>query len=153
MRPTSPPAGAAAKAVDRLAAAINAHDLEALVSCFDAGFVNDTPAHPDRSFSGAAQVRENWTRIFAGVPDLQARIVGQTVDDAAAWTEWDWTGTRRDGSSHHMRGVTITTVRRQAITGVRFYMEPVTDDGLGVGAAIDRATGEVTDPPPSGSRA
>ena len=143
MRPTSPPAGAAAKAVDRLAAAINAHDLEALVSCFDAGFVNDTPAHPDRSFSGAAQVRENWARIFAGVPDLQARIVGQTVDDTAAWTEWDWTGTRRDGSSHHMRGVTITTVGTEAITRARFFMEPVTDDGLGVAAAIDRVTGAV----------
>ena len=143
MRPTSPPAGAAAKAVDRLAAAINAHDLEALVSCFDVGFVNDTPAHPDRSFSGAAQVRENWARIFAGVPDLQARIVGQTVDDTAAWTEWDWTGTRRDGSSHHMRGVTITTVGREAITGVRFFMEPVTADGLDVAAAINRLTGAV----------
>ena len=153
MGPSTTPDEAAAEAIDHLEAAINAHDLDALVSCFDEAFVNDTPAHPDRSFSGASQVRENWARIFASVPDLRARIVGRTVDGAAAWTEWDWTGTRRDGSSHHMRGVTITTVRRQAITGVRFYMEPVTDDGLGVGAAIDRATGEVTDPPPSGSRA
>ena len=154
MRPSSPPTGsAAAQAVDRLAAAINAHDLEALVSCFDAAFVNDTPAHPDRSFSGAAQVRENWARIFAALPDLQARIVGQTVDDTAAWTEWDWTGTRRDGSSHHMRGVTITTVGTEAITGARFFMEPVTDDGLGVVASIDRATGAVGLPVATGSRA
>ena len=153
MRPTSPPASAAAEAVDRLAAAINAHDLEALVSCFDVGFVNDTPAHPDRSFSGAAQVRENWARIFAGVPDLQARIVGQTVDDTAAWTEWDWTGTRRDGSSHHMRGVTITTVGPEAITGVRFFMEPVTADGLDVAAAINRLTGAVGGRSAAGSEA
>ena len=143
MRPSPGPTRNTAGAVDRLAAAINAHDLEALVACFDADFVNDTPAHPDRSFSGAAQVRENWARIFAGVPDLQARIVGQTVDDTAAWTEWDWTGTRRDGSSHHMRGVTITTVGREAITGVRFFMEPVTADGLDVAAAINKLTGAV----------
>lgn len=146
-------ARAAADAVERLEAAINAHDLEALVSCFDAAFVNDTPAHPDRSFTGAAQVRENWARIFAGVPDLRARIVGRTVDGAAAWTEWDWTGTRRDGSSHHMRGVTITTVGQRAITGVRFYMEPVTDSGLGVAAAIDKATGEARGILASGSGA
>ena len=143
MRPSRGPTRNAAGAVDRLAAAINAHDLEALVACFDVDFVNDTPAHPDRSFSGAAQVRENWARIFAGVPDLQARIVGQTVADTAAWTEWDWTGTKRDGSSHHMRGVTITTVGREAITGVRFFMEPVTADGLDVAAAINRLTGAV----------
>ena len=142
MRPSSPPAPtAAAEAVDRLQAAINAHDLDALVSCFDAAFVNETPAHPDRSFTGAAQVRENWTRILAGVPDLRASIVRQTADETAAWTEWDWTGTRRDGSSHHMRGVTITTVGTEAITGARFFMEPVTDEGLGVAAAIDRVTG------------
>ena len=153
MRPSSEPTRNAAEALDRLSAAINAHDLEALVSCFDADFVNDTPAHPDRSFSGAAQVRENWARIFAGVPDLQARIVGQTVDDTAAWTEWDWTGTRRDGSSHRMRGVTITTVGREAITGVRFFMEQVTDDGLDVAAAIDRVTGAVAGRSAVGSEA
>ena len=82
MRPSSPPTRtAAAEAVDRLQAAINAHDLDALVSCFDAAFINETPAHPDRSFTGAAQVRENWTRILAGVPDLRASIVRQTADD------------------------------------------------------------------------
>ena len=153
MGPSTTLADATAEAIDRLEAAINAHDLDALVSCFDESFVNDTPAHPDRSFSGAAQVRENWARIFAGVPDLRATIVGRTVDGAAAWTEWDWTGTRRDGASHHMRGVTITTVGSKAITGVRFYMEPVTIDGLGVGGAIDRATGAAPDPRESGSRA
>ena len=153
MELSATPARAAAEAIDRLEAAINAHDLEALVTCFDESFINDTPAHPDRSFSGAAQVRENWARIFAGVPDLRATIVDRTIDGAAAWTEWDWIGTRRDGSSHHMRGVTITTVGEQAITGVRFFMEPVTDDGLGVAAAIDSATGEVDGRLRSGSRA
>ena len=134
---------AAAEAVDRLRQP-STHTISRRSSpASTPRFVNDTPAHPDRSFSGAAQVRENWARIFAGVPDLQARIVGQTVDDTAAWTEWDWTGTRRDGSSHHMRGVTITTVGTEAITGARFFMEPVTDDGLGVAAAIDRVTGGV----------
>ena len=33
-------------------------------------YVNDTPAHPLRSFDGHEQVRRNWTRIFAEVPDL-----------------------------------------------------------------------------------
>ena len=122
--------------VMRLQAAINAHDLERLVACFADGFVNETPAHPDRGFRGADQVRRNWTQILAGVPDLSSRLVSSTVAGETVWAEWDWSGTRRDGAPHRMRGVTITEVRSGLITGVRFFMEPMSVDGAGVDAAV-----------------
>jgi hypothetical protein len=46
----------------RLQRAVNDHDIEALVSCFAEDYVNETPAHPLRGFSGRDQVRKNWTQ-------------------------------------------------------------------------------------------
>jgi ketosteroid isomerase-like protein len=122
--------------VDRLRQAIDDHDLEALVACFSADYVNETPAHPDRSFIGSDQVRRNWARILAAVPDLHAALVDATVDGSTVWCEWDWAGTRRDGTEHRMRGVTRTTVRDGSIVATRFFMEPVTRDGLDAPAAV-----------------
>jgi len=51
--------------VNRLLAATNAHDVDALVGCFAPDYVNETPAHPLRGFHGHEQVRSNWTAIFA----------------------------------------------------------------------------------------
>ena len=90
---------------------MNEHDLEALVDVFDPDVISETPAHPQRTFRGADQVRRNWEQIFAGVPDLQADLLDAVVDGDTVWSEWDWRGTRRDGSAHRMRGVTIQ--RRQ----------------------------------------
>jgi hypothetical protein len=41
--------------------AINAHDVDALVSCFANDFKGEQPLHPKIAFTGLAQVRENWT--------------------------------------------------------------------------------------------
>ncbi len=81
--------------LQRLLAALNAHDLDALVTCFADDYVNETPVHPQRSFHGSAQVRTNWSQIFAGVPDLSARVTRATVDGDALWTEWEMSGTRK----------------------------------------------------------
>jgi ketosteroid isomerase-like protein len=122
--------------VDRLRRAVDEHDLDALVACFDDDFVNETPAHPDRSFRGREQVRANWTRIFAAVPDLTAAVMRSSVDGDTVWTEWEHRGTRRDGSAHLMRGVVIFGVRDDKATWSRFYMEPVQEGGGGVHEAI-----------------
>lgn len=82
--------------IDRLVAATNAHDLDALVSCFAPDYVNVTPAHPPRGFTGRDQVRQNWLTIFAGVPDITTRIVASATDGSTVWTEWEMTGTTPD---------------------------------------------------------
>ena len=134
--------------VTRLRDAMNEHDLEALVDVFDPDFVSETPAHPQRTFRGADQVRRNWEQIFAGVPDLQADLLDAVVAGDTVWSEWDWHGTRRDGAPHRMRGVTIQRVRDARAISVRFYMEPVDADGPAAGEAVRRiVTGEASTAP------
>jgi ketosteroid isomerase-like protein len=122
--------------VGRLRDAMNEHDLDALVAVFDPDVVSQTPAHPQRTFHGADQVRRNWEQIFAAVPDLHAELLDAATRGDTVWSEWDWTGTRRDGSAHKMRGVTIQTVDDGRAVAVRFYMEPVEVDGPGAGEAV-----------------
>src|SRR5680860_237920 len=112
-------------AVARLARALNAHDLDALAACFSEDYVNETPAHPLRGFTGRQQVRANWEQIFAGVPDIRCAVLGVAVNGDQAWIEWSMTGSRRDGSAHELAGVTVFTVPADEITAARFFLEPV----------------------------
>lgn len=122
--------------VDRLVAATNAHDLDRLVDCFAVDYVNKTPAHPLRGFSGRDQVRRNWSAIFAGVPDIAATVTSAAVDGRTAWTEWEMRGTRRDGVPHAMAGVIIFDVAADRIGSARFYLEPVETASGDVDAAV-----------------
>ncbi|HYT76087.1 MAG TPA: nuclear transport factor 2 family protein [Vicinamibacterales bacterium] len=120
----------------RLLEATNAHDLEALTECFAVDYSNETPAHPDRNFMGREQVRRNWARIFAGVPDLHAELVRWIAGGDTFWAEWQHRGTSVDGRPHEMAGVTVIGVRDDNIRWARFYLEPVLRDGIDVEAAI-----------------
>src|SRR6478672_4594289 len=124
--------------VDRLCDAVNAHDLDALATCFASDYRNETPVHPARGFVGRAQVRRNWEQLFGGVPDLRGSVTASAVTPDGVWTEWEMRGTRRDGVTHLMRGVVIFAVTAAEITAARFYLEPVDVDTGGVDAAIDR---------------
>jgi ketosteroid isomerase-like protein len=107
--------------------AINAHDVDALVSCFTNDFKGEQPLHPKIAFTGLAQVRENWTAIFAQLPDLRATLVASTIHCDLAWAEWHWQGTRTSGSALNMRGVVVAGLRNEIIAWARLYMEPVHD--------------------------
>ncbi len=125
--------------VDRLVAATNAHDIDALVDCFAPEYVNQTPAHPQRGFSGREQVHRNWVSIFGGVPDISARLIASAIDGSQAWTEWEMSGTRRDGAPHAMAGVIIFGVHDGHIVSARFYLEPVEVASGDVDAAVERS--------------
>jgi ketosteroid isomerase-like protein len=129
-------------AVGRLVAATNAHDLVAVVDCFDADYVNETPAHPLRGFRGREQVRQNWAAIFAGVPDISARVTASARNGDEIWSEWRMDGTRRDGARHAMAGVIIFGVADDRITSARFYLEPVETATGDVSIAIANALSE-----------
>src|SRR3954470_9337068 len=117
----------AAMFVERLVRATNEHDIDALVACFAEDYENETPAHPARSFRGREQVRRNWEQIFAAVPDLHVEVVRRSIDSGTAWTEWEMTGTRRDGTAHRLRGVILFGIRDGLARWARFYLEPVDD--------------------------
>lgn len=125
--------------VERLLTATNDHDIDALVDCFAAEYVNETPAHPQRGFTGRDQVRSNWTSIFAGVPDITARVAARVVDGSSTWTEWEMSGSRPDGGRHAMAGVIIFGVCEDRIVRARFYLEPVEQTSGDVNAAVERA--------------
>ncbi len=127
--------------VERLRDAINAHDIEAMVGCFHSEVRSEQPAHPTRGFQGSHNIRQNWTMIFAGVPNINAEILRSAVSDRAAWVEWRWCGSTRDGGPFNMRGVTVQEVEDGLIRAVSLYMEPVEVDGLGIQGAIRTATG------------
>jgi ketosteroid isomerase-like protein len=92
-------------------------------------------------FRGRGQVRRNWTQIFAGVPDLRARLPRMTVEGDTVWTEWDISGTRGDGAAFLMRGVVIFGVTDASITSARFYLEPVEEASGDVDAHTRRVVG------------
>jgi ketosteroid isomerase-like protein len=131
--------------VHRLQAATNARDLDALVDCFTADYLSEIPLHPSRSFRGSEQVRRNWAQILAGVPDLRSELIREAVDGNVVWAEWEWTGTRRDGAAHLMRGTTIVGVESERIAWARFYMEPVVDDGVRIEAAVAQTVAPASD--------
>ena len=58
------------------------------------------------------------------------------VDGDIAWAEWDWSGTRRDGAPHRLRGVTILGISGDRASWVRLYMEPVEQGGATIDAAV-----------------
>jgi hypothetical protein len=124
--------------VDRLVAATNAHDLHALVECFADDYVNETPAHPLRGFRGTAQVRQNWSAIFAAVPDISSRVLASAREGNQVWLELRMEGTRRDGARHAMAGVIIFGVAQDRISSARFYLEPVETETGDASAGVER---------------
>lgn len=122
--------------INRLVSAINDHDADALTACFSDDYVNITPAHPARSFTGSGQVRRNWRSIFDAIPDVQARVLRSAVHDRVVWTEWEHRGTHAHGAPHLLCGVVIFTVGTDVITGARFFLEPVDQSDQDVTAAL-----------------
>ena len=116
---------------ERLRDAMNRHDLDELVNCFHPDFDSTFPAHPARAFRGHEQMRNNWSRIFATVPNLKSTLVRTGRNQNVSWAEWEWTGTRLDGGLFEMSGVTIQEVRDGSIAWARLYMEPVEERGVG----------------------
>jgi ketosteroid isomerase-like protein len=122
----------------RLERAAHARDVNALLACFAPDYRNDTPAHPERSFTGREQVGRNWEQIFAAIPDLTVKVLRSAVNGHEVWSEWEHSGTRPDGSAHLMRGVVIFGVADGLLAWARFYLEPVQAGGGNVDAAVRR---------------
>ena len=136
MNATGTPTTSSRAVIDRLLQATNDHDLDALVGCFASDYVNQTPVHPLRGFTGSEQVRLNWRQIFAAVPDLVAEITASAEVGGTVWSEWKMAGIRGDGTPHLMRGVIIFTVQDDRISMARFYLEPVETSTGDVNTAV-----------------
>ncbi len=122
--------------VERLDAALNARGIDAMVALFAPDYDSVQPAHPDRAFSGREQVRENWSAIFAGVPDFRSQLVRTSTDGDTVWSEWHWRGTGLE-----IAGVIVMGIRDEQIAWARLYVEPVELAGAGIDAAVEEMTG------------
>jgi ketosteroid isomerase-like protein len=126
--------------VERLQAAMNRHDLEAFLDCFDANYHSDQPVHPQRTFSGSEQVRKNWSQVFSGIPDFQADLLRFTVEGETEWSEWHWQGTQDSGTRLNMRGVMILGIQDGRIRWGRLYMEQVEEESGDINANVAEMT-------------
>jgi ketosteroid isomerase-like protein len=126
--------------VERLREAIDRHDLDAFVACFAPDYRSEQPAHPNRTFTGSAQVRKNWAAFFAAVPDLRAEVVRATAEGETVWVEWRWHGNWRAESPLDMRGVTLFGVREDQIVWGRLYMEGTEAAGADIDATMQDLT-------------
>lgn len=127
--------------VDRLAAAMNDHDLGAMVALFHPDYDSRQPAHPGRAFVGREQVRANWGAMLAGVPDFTAEVVRSVQDGEVIWNEWAWHGTRTDGQPFEVRGVTLFEIRDGLIVAGTLYVEDVERDPGGIEDAVEGLSG------------
>ena len=133
-----------ADVMNRMLAALNAHDLDAFVECFGSDYRSEQPAHPGRAFEGRDKVRENWTSVFAGIPDFQAELLtSETTEHDVEIGEWRWRGTHTDGTPFAMRGVTVMGIEDGRVAWGRLYMEPVDRGDVG----IDQMVRETYRPP------
>ena len=123
---------------------MNAHDLDAFLECIHPEYRSEQPVHPERGFGGRDQVEKNWATMFSGIPDFRAEVLESAVDGDTAWTEWRWTGTRADGSSVDMRGVTLFRVEDCLIVSGRLYMEEVEQAGADIEETVQRLSGRDT---------
>ena len=131
--------------VERLNRAINDHDIESFVGCFDRDYESEQPAHPTRRFTGQDQVRENWSNIFASIPDLSSRLLSVGEEGQTVLAEWQWQGTQAGGEPFDWRGVTVMGIRGQAIVWGRLYMEPVEHAGADIAETVRKMTGTQND--------
>lgn len=80
--------------------------------------------------------------MFAGVPNFHAELLDSATDGSTAWGEFEWRGTKSDGSQLHSRGVIIGTVRDGRLAAARLYMEDVEEAGRGIDAAVEGLSGK-----------
>jgi len=116
--------------LERLRAALDAHDLDAFVELFREDYVGERPRHPGSPMSSREDVRTNWAEVISDVPDLRIEVPAAVEDGDTIWSEWRAYGTARSGALLEIRGVIIFGVSGERVAWSRMYLEPVEQEGL-----------------------
>jgi ketosteroid isomerase-like protein len=133
--------GDAPALIERLTAAQNAHDLEALLECFHEDYRSEQPLFPARTFQGIDQVRANWSALLEAITDFHAEIVRSAVDGDTVFAEIRWTGVKADGAPFDERGVLVMGIRGDRLAWGRLYVDEVEREDAGIDAAVRRMAG------------
>jgi ketosteroid isomerase-like protein len=100
--------------LERIAAAFDAHDLDAIMVHFagDAVFEGPRGSEPwGTRFVGAAAIREAFAARFAGIPDVRYQQDSHFVDGDRGASEWTLSGTTTEGERIEVRGCDLWTFR------------------------------------------
>jgi ketosteroid isomerase-like protein len=116
--------------LERMRAALDAHDLDAFVSFFRDDYVGERPRHPGSPMSSRDDVRRNWEEVISDVPDLRVDVPAAVEDGNTIWSEWRAYGTARSGAELELRGVIIFGIQDGQVAWSRMYMEPVEHEGV-----------------------
>lgn len=122
--------------IERLRQALNSHDAEAMLECFDPDYRSEQPAHPNRGFGGKEQVRKNWSAMFESFPDFEAEVLRHSSEGNVVWSEWHWSAT-----GLNMAGVTVMGIKEGRISWARLYMETVEEAGQDIDETMRTITG------------
>jgi ketosteroid isomerase-like protein len=130
-----------ADVMERLTAAQNAHDLEAMLAFFAPDYRSEQPLFPARAFQGVDQVRANWSALLEAIPDFRSEILRSAVERDTVFAELHWTGTKADGTPLDERGVFIAGIDDDRITWARLYVAEVEREGADIGTVVRRMAG------------
>jgi ketosteroid isomerase-like protein len=100
--------------LERMLAAFNAHDLDAVMGFFVDDCVLQMPRGPDpwgRRFEGRDAVREGLAGRFAGIPDVHYGDDRHWVSGSRGCSEWLLTGTTTAGERIEVRGCDLFEFR------------------------------------------
>jgi ketosteroid isomerase-like protein len=127
--------------IDRLTAAQNEHDLEAMLACFHEDYRSEQPLFPAGTFQGVDQVRANWSALLGAIPDFHSEILRSAVDGDTVFMEVHWTGTKADDTPLEERGVIVMGIRGDRIAWGRLYADEVEREGADIDAVVRRMAG------------
>jgi ketosteroid isomerase-like protein len=129
--------------LERMRAALDAHDLDTFVEFFRDDYVGERPRHPGSKISTREDVRANWAEVISDVHDLRIDVPAAVQDGNTIWSEWRAYGTARSGAMLELRGVIIFGIQDGLVAWSRMYLEPVEQEGL----SLDELAGVGPRPP------
>ena len=117
-----------AETLERLLAAFNAHDIDAVMSFFVDGCKLDMPRGPDpwgQRLEGRKEVRAGLQTRFDGIPDVHWGDDRHWVGGDRGCSEWLLTGTTTNGQRIEVRGCDLFEFRGDKITRKDSYWKIV----------------------------
>ena len=126
--------------VERMRAALDAHDVDAFVGFFHEDYSGERPRHPGSRKIDREEVRGNWEEMIRDVPDLRVEIPAAIQEGDTIWSEWRVYGTARSGAMLELRGVILFGVQAGRVAWSRTYLEPVEQEGKPLPGLIEPLT-------------
>ena len=94
--------------------AFNAHDIKAIMSHMTADCIFEASAGPDvngQKFVGQERVKKAFEDVFETFPDAHWSNPRHFILDDRGFTEWTFTGTKKDGTKVEVTGCDLFTFK------------------------------------------